>query len=99
MQEMPDKTELKLSDAFRQPTEHPDVEVVAHMININYGHNMELMNRCRKLKEERENSTKMLLELMQDSGYTQEKAVLQLMKRYHLSEAEASDYVAKYWKK
>ena len=37
-QEMPDKTELKLSDAFQQTTEQPDVEVVAHMININYGH-------------------------------------------------------------
>ena len=48
---MPDKKELRLSDSFQQPTEQPDIEVVAHMLNINYGHNKELMERCRKLKE------------------------------------------------
>ena len=48
---MPDKKELRLSDAFQQPTEQPDIEVVAHMLNINYGHNKELMERCQKLKE------------------------------------------------
>ena len=48
---MPDKKELRLSDAFQQPTAQPDIEVVAHMLNINYGHNKELMERCRKLKE------------------------------------------------
>ena len=48
---MPDKKELRLSDAFQQPTEQPDIEVVAHMLNINYGHNKELMERCWKLKE------------------------------------------------
>ena len=48
---MPDKKELRLSDAFQQPTEQLDIEVVAHMLNINYGHNKELMERCQKLKE------------------------------------------------
>ena len=48
---MPDKKELRLSDASQQPTEQPDIEVVAHMLNINYGHNKELMERCQKLKE------------------------------------------------
>ena len=48
---MPDRKELRLSDAFQQPTTQPDIEVVAHMLNINYGHNKELMERCRKLKE------------------------------------------------
>ena len=48
---MPDKKELRLSDAFQQPTTQPDIEVVAHMLNINYGHNKELMERCQKLKE------------------------------------------------
>ena len=48
---MPDRKELRLSDAFQQPTVQPDIEVVAHMLNINYGHNKELMERCRKLKE------------------------------------------------
>ena len=48
---MPDKKELRLSDAFQQPTTQPDIEVVAHMLNINYGHNKGLMERCQKLKE------------------------------------------------
>ena len=48
---MPDRKELRLSDAFQQPTAQPDIEVVAHMLNINYGHNKELMERCQKLKE------------------------------------------------
>ena len=48
---MPDKKELRLSDAFQQPTEQLDIEVVAYMLNINYGHNKELMERCQKLKE------------------------------------------------
>ena len=48
---MPDRKELRLSDAFQQPTTQPDIEVVAHMLNINYGHNKELMERCQKLKE------------------------------------------------
>ena len=48
---MPDRKELRLSDAFQQPTVQPDIEVVAHMLNINYGHNKELMERCQKLKE------------------------------------------------
>ena len=48
---MPDRKELRLSHAFQQPTEQPVIEVVAHMLNINYGHNKELMERCRKLKE------------------------------------------------
>ena len=48
---MPDKKELRLSDSFQQPTAQPDIEVVAHMLNINYGHNKELMERCQKLKE------------------------------------------------
>ena len=48
---MPDKKELRLSDAFQQPTTQPDIEVVAHMLNHNYGHNKELMERCQKLKE------------------------------------------------
>lgn len=46
-----DRKELRLSEAFSRPEEGGDVEVVAHMININYGHNQELMEKCRKLKE------------------------------------------------
>ena len=47
----PEKRDLKLSDAFEHPTDTPDVEVVAHVININIGHNKELLSKCRELFE------------------------------------------------
>lgn len=46
--EMQDDLDLKLSDAY----EHDgDVEVVAHMLNINKGHNKELLEGCRPLSD------------------------------------------------
>ena len=45
-----DKMILKLSDSF-EPGSKPDIEVTVTMININYGHNRELMEVCRPLKE------------------------------------------------
>lgn len=48
----PDRAVLKLSNAFAQPVSgEPALEFTAVMININLGHNQELMERCRKLKE------------------------------------------------
>ena len=44
-----DVIELKLSDAFG--VEDPDIEVKVTMININYGHNKELLDACKPLKE------------------------------------------------
>ena len=43
--------ELKLSEAFFDGSGDGDVEVIAHMYNINCGHNRELMEKCRKLWE------------------------------------------------
>ena len=48
---VPDNFELRLSDSFINKTDTPDLEVVAHVININYGHNTELYDKCQKLKE------------------------------------------------
>ena len=45
-----DKVILKLTDAF-QPGSKSDIEVYVTMININYGHNKELLETCRPLKE------------------------------------------------
>ena len=48
----PDSMELKLSDCFENTdNEAPCLECTATMLNINYGHNQELMKHCRKLKE------------------------------------------------
>lgn len=48
----PDSMELKLSDCFENTdNETPCLECTATMLNINYGHNQELMKHCRRLEE------------------------------------------------
>ena len=48
----PDRKELLLSDAFIQSDRHsPCLELRVIMLNINWGHNRELMDKCRKLSE------------------------------------------------
>ena len=49
--DVPDNYTMKLSDSFINPATSPDLEVVAHIININYGHNVKLYDKCQKLKE------------------------------------------------
>lgn len=45
----PDEKELKLSDAFGSDNPNPVLECRARMININLGHNQELMESCKRL--------------------------------------------------
>ena len=49
----PDRQELKLSDMFKTPpvSRTPALECIATMLNINYGHNKELMEKCQRLRE------------------------------------------------
>lgn len=49
----PDQTELSLSDAFRKPDKDllPGVDCRVRVLNINQGHNRELMEKCRRLWE------------------------------------------------
>ncbi len=49
--EMPEEQLIRLSDAFEDKNVTADVELVVRMLNINYGHNRELMEKCRILKE------------------------------------------------
>lgn len=47
-----DRTELHLTDLFVEQTgAEPCMELTAVMLNINWGHNRDLMEKCRKLKE------------------------------------------------
>lgn len=47
-----DDTILKLSDSFNEEhRDEADVEVRVRMININYGHNKELLGACKPLQE------------------------------------------------
>lgn len=48
----PDEKILRLSDSFPKATrENSDIEVRVRMLNINHGHNRDLMNACRPLYE------------------------------------------------
>ena len=52
LREVEDVRMLKLSDSFRKQTDgEPVIECVATMLNVNYGHNEEIMRKCRKLYE------------------------------------------------
>jgi hypothetical protein len=47
----PDQYEMRLSDAFERPVEHPEIELICKVYNINFGHNQELLDKCPVLKE------------------------------------------------
>lgn len=51
--EEPDRLTLRLSDLFEQPRAdcRPCLECLTTMLNINYGHNQSLMEKCLRLKE------------------------------------------------
>ncbi len=70
----PDRREMRLSDAFMgKPVNKPAIECTATLLNINYGHNRELMEKCEKLK-----GYSMMVHLIRENiknGMTMEKAV------------------------
>ena len=47
----PEESVLKLSDAFMCKERQADVELKVRVLNINYGHNMALMDSCQTLRE------------------------------------------------
>lgn len=49
--EIPEQMVLRLSDAFGATEDQPAVEVIAHVYNINYGRNRQLMERCQRLHD------------------------------------------------
>ena len=49
--EAPEEQILRLSDAFENKEKEFDVELKVRMLNINYGHNRQLMEKCNALKE------------------------------------------------
>lgn len=49
-EEKDDRIVLSLSDSFPEDSK-PDIEVKVTMININYGHNRELLDSCKPLRE------------------------------------------------
>ena len=47
----PNRTEFLLSELFHPTTDQPALELKAVMLNINKGHNQELMNACHTLRD------------------------------------------------
>lgn len=47
----PDRTEFLLSELFHPTTDQPALELKVVMLNINKGHNQELMNACHTLRD------------------------------------------------
>ena len=48
---LPDRQELKLSDVYEIPEDSPWLELKAVLLNINKGHNSELMKACKTLQD------------------------------------------------
>ena len=48
--EVEDRSEFRLSSAYENPTENPDLELRVTMLNVNDGHSSDLMEHCRTLK-------------------------------------------------
>jgi hypothetical protein len=46
-----EEVEIRLSDCFSKEGGEPCVEVIARMVNINYGKNKELMEHCKPLRD------------------------------------------------
>ena len=51
VQSQPDKSEFLLSELFHPTTDEPALALKAVMLNINKGHNQELMNACHTLRD------------------------------------------------
>ena len=49
--EVEDRSEFRLSSAYENATENPDLELRVTMLNVNDGHSSDLMEHCRTLKE------------------------------------------------
>ncbi|MBQ9334679.1 MAG: hypothetical protein IJS12_10135 [Lachnospiraceae bacterium] len=47
----PEEEVVKLSDAYMQFTDTPELELTVTVLNINYGHNKELMDKCVALRD------------------------------------------------
>jgi len=51
VEERPEQWIEKLSDSFDQKTDLPKLELEVLVLNVNFGHNKELMEQCQTLKE------------------------------------------------
>ena len=50
LEELPETSIYKLSDMYDNASEEHDLELIVHVININFGRNPSLMESCEKLR-------------------------------------------------
>ncbi len=50
-EEIPERSTLRLSEAYEQPSGDPALELKVLVLNINPGYNKELMENCKKLRD------------------------------------------------
>ncbi len=50
-EKQPEQYDLRLSDAYIQPIENPELELICKVYNINYGKNRKLLSKCGFLKD------------------------------------------------
>ena len=97
--DMPDRTVLRLSDAFERPVKSGEFQWTATVLNINSGHNVELLEKCRilhdyqvlvdKIREYRLNGASMENAVDEAVGYCLSEGILE---QYLLAnKAEATD--------
>ena len=51
MEQAPEQYELRLSDAFERQVDHPQIELICKVYNINAGNNAAIMETCPTLRE------------------------------------------------
>lgn len=71
--ELPDRVELRLSDAFATDGHTPSLECIATVLNINQGHNQRIVEKCGKLFQYIQFNGK--IREFQEQGFTMEDAV------------------------
>ncbi len=49
--EAPEKEILRLSDAYEHKTDSPSLELLVRFFNVNYGHNNDLLDKCKPLRD------------------------------------------------
>ena len=100
----PEEEELLLSDAFPKEMKEqiPSLECRARVLNINFGHNRELMEKCQRLRQyselvaivrdylEKGMDRGLLTDILSRNGT---EVIAMLLKEYDLEEAK------EYWKK
>lgn len=106
-EEMPDRLEMKLSDSFLEKEEEPALELTVVMLNINKGHNKELLDSCKTLRDyvEYTDRVRRYAKVM-DLADAVERAITNmdqtvvldgLLNEYQLSKENAQSLIEEYW--